>query len=65
MAILVGNQLENALKKVGFESTRVAKKPRHKKFMCHACNSPMKIIEDTNVMVCTNEKCDNRYIFDV
>ena len=65
VSVCMGNQLEKAFEKLGFKSERKIKKPKHKKFTCHLCNSPMLVIEDTNVMVCTNEKCANYYIFDV
>ena len=65
MSILLGNQMEKALERVGFKSTRKTKKPKHKKFACKICGSPMTTIENTNVMTCSNDKCANYYIFDI
>lgn len=65
MSTITGNQLENAFKRVGFTSNKTTKKPRHKKFECRICGAPMRIIDNTNVMVCTNDDCHNKYIFDV
>lgn len=63
--MLHGNQMEKALINVGLADTpKPRKKPRHKKFTCHVCGSPMKIIEGTNTMVCMNDKCTQYFIFD-
>lgn len=63
--MLLGNQLEKALIKVGLADTpKPRKKPRHKKFTCHVCGSPMQVIENTNTMACTNDQCKQYFIFD-
>ena len=63
--MLLGNQMERALIKIGLANTpKPRKKPRHKKFTCHSCGEPMIIIEGTNTMACSNEKCKQYFIFD-
>lgn len=63
--MLLGNQMERALIKVGLANApKPRKKPRHKKFICHVCGEPMVIIEGTNTMACSNEKCKQYFIFD-
>jgi NAD-dependent DNA ligase len=62
--LLYGNQLQKALIDAGFEDTRPKPhKPRHKKFTCTKCGSPMVIIEGTNTMACINEKCNQFFVF--
>lgn len=63
--MLLGNQMERALIKVGLaDAPKPRKKPRHKKFVCHVCGEPMTIIEGTNTMACTNDACKQYFIFD-
>lgn len=62
--MLYGNALQIALQEKGLGETPKPRKIRHKKFKCHTCGSPMQIIEGTNVMACTNEKCHQYFIFD-
>jgi transcription elongation factor Elf1 len=63
--MLLGNQMERALINAGLaDAPKPRKKPRHKKFTCHVCGEPMVIIEGTNTMACSNEKCKQYFIFD-
>lgn len=65
LKMLQGNQLQKALINAGVEG-KVPKprKPHHKKFTCTKCGSPMQIIENTNTMACTNDSCDQFFVFD-
>lgn len=62
--MLQGNQLQKALIEAGVKG-KIPKlrKPHHRHFTCTKCNSPMKVIEYTNTMACTNDACDQYYIF--
>lgn len=63
--MLKGNQLQKELVEKGFaEKPKSRKKRNHKKFTCYRCGQEMSVIDDSNIMVCTNEKCNNYYLFD-
>lgn len=63
--ILQGNQMEKAMLAAGLADTpKPQKKPRHKKFTCHSCGAPMRVIENTNVMACTSDTCHQYFVFD-
>ena len=57
--------MEKAFVRKGFQSNRKVKKPKHRKFTCKVCGAPMTTIDNTNVMICSDDKCANYYIFDV
>ena len=62
--MLMGNQMEQAMIGAGLaDAPKPRRKPRHKKFTCRKCGQPMQIIEGTNTMACTNEKCTQYFIF--
>ena len=57
----------NALQKALVES-KLAEEPKPRKrkkknFKCKVCGAPMKIIDDSNIMVCSGDKCKNYYLF--
>jgi len=62
--LFYGNEMQVALRKAGLGTVPKPRKIKHKKFNCHTCGNPMQIIENTNVMVCTNEKCSQYFVFD-
>ena len=63
--MLYGNQMEKILLKKGLAKNPIKrKKPRHRKFDCHTCGSPMIIVENTNIMACSNPECKQYFIFD-
>lgn len=63
--MLTGNQMANALVNANLaEPPKQKPRKRGKKFACHRCGNEMRTINDTNVMVCTNEECSNFYVFD-
>lgn len=62
--MLLGNQLQKALIKVGLkDDVPKPRKPHHRKFTCTKCGSPMQVIENTNTMACTNDKCNQFFVF--
>lgn len=56
--------LQKSLVEAGLAKPPKQRKPRTKQFKCHRCKAPMVKIEDSNIMVCSNEKCNNYFIFD-
>lgn len=58
--------LQEALINSGLADTSKNKKRKNKQkqFKCHKCGSPMIQIENTNIMACSNEKCNNFFIFE-
>lgn len=59
------NALQKALVGVGLAEEPKSRKPRHKKYKCRICGAPMQFVEDSNIMVCTGEKCKNYYLFSI
>lgn len=63
----MGNQMFKALEEAGFNKNTPNKKPKKKtqmkKMKCRRCNSEMTPIDDTNIFVCSNNKCNNFYVF--
>lgn len=57
------NSLQKALVNNGFAQEPKQKKRRHKDFKCRKCGSSMIIVEDTNTMACSSDKCNNYYLF--
>lgn len=56
--------LQKALVESGLvEEPELKKSHKQKKNKCRICGAPMEIIEGTNVMSCTGEKCRNFFLF--
>jgi transcription initiation factor IIE alpha subunit len=63
--LLYGNQLEVALFNCGLiKKKRKNKRQKHKSFRCHKCDSDMIFIDNTNVMVCSNDQCKQYFLFE-
>lgn len=56
--------IQKALIEAGLAEEPKQRKPHYKQFKCRKCGKPMIRIEGTNTMACSNEKCNNFYIFD-
>ena len=61
--ILQGNQMEKAFKSAGIEKKSKHRRNREKQFSCKRCGEPMIHPVDTNIMYCSNPKCNNYYVF--
>lgn len=57
------NQLQKALVNAGFAEWKERKPRKGKQFKCRKCGSAMHKSEETNVMSCTNPKCNSFYVF--
>ena len=57
------NALQKELVRTGLVEEPQSRKHKQKKFKCRMCGAPMNVIEDSNVMVCTADKCKNYYLF--
>lgn len=63
--MLIGNQMSKALVNANIANPIKQKSHKnHKQFKCHRCGSDMVSVDNTNVMACTNSKCNNYFIFD-
>lgn len=64
------NTIQKALVESGLAKEPKQRKRRKKEYKCRVCGSPMIILDDTNIMVCSqtnaNSKkgCQNFYLFD-
>ncbi len=55
--------LQKALVNAGIAEMPKEKNRRHKTFKCRKCGALMEFVDDTNIMYCSNPKCNNFYIF--
>ena len=62
----MGNQMFKALEKAGFinkKSQKTKKKWHGKKpVKCRRCNSEMEQVDNSNIFICSNSKCNNFYV---
>lgn len=57
------NTIQKAMVEVGLIEEPQSRKHKKKKFKCKVCGAPMQTIDETNIMVCTGDKCKNYYLF--
>lgn len=64
--------MKQALIEAGLaEEPKPRRKRKPKTYKCKVCGSPMEIIDDSNIMICTGKNlkegktCKNFYLFDV
>lgn len=56
------NEMQVALEKSGLGERKRKRNRRRKPFKCNSCGADMNIVDDTNVMACS--QCGNYFIFD-
>lgn len=62
---MVLNALQKELVEKGFaEEPKPRKQRKQKNFKCRVCGAPMNIIEDSNIMTCSSDRCRNYFLFD-
>lgn len=60
------NQIQKAFVNVGLRTEKnlpKQKKRKNKVQKCYKCGSIMEYVDDTNILVCPNDKCSNYYLF--
>jgi formylmethanofuran dehydrogenase subunit E len=55
--------MQKAFAAAGITKEVKKRKKKYKDYACYKCGEPMHRDENTNVLVCTNDKCNNYYIF--
>lgn len=58
------NAMQKALVNAGFAEEPKQRKRKPKNFKCRVCGAPMIIVDDSNIMTCSGDKCKNYFLFD-
>ena len=62
--MLRGNQFQKELVRTGLAEPRKPRQKRsQKQYKCHKCGASMVCVPETNVMSCSNDKCNGFYVF--
>lgn len=55
--------MQKALVNAGLAEAPKQRPHRGKEFKCKRCKQPMIKVPDSNIMYCSNEKCNNYFLF--